>query len=101
MIKLTIIVGYSTGYQEVDWSDMSDELLPKELVETFEDIHDSLSVIRVCTPTIINYIGCKIEEGVYNADDYEIITENGKHYYDEKGVLSKGAPWQHGIFNWS
>jgi len=101
MSKLTIIVGHSTEYQEVDWSDMVDELLPKELVETFEDIHDSLSVIRVCTPTIINYIGCKIEEGLLNPEDYVIITEHGEHYYDEKGVLSKGAPWPYGIFNWS
>jgi hypothetical protein len=105
---ILILVGPDVMNNRIaDWNQGHYGYLPKELVQNFlewlssRDTKGQLLTIRVSTGDVINALGEWIEREEYPASAFVVLTTEGTHMFDSKGVLSQGTPWPYGIFNYS
>lgn len=97
---LTILVGDTFSTTRETYNEALVRKLPADLVSWFKELYDpsKIQVIRVYTPTLINYIGWAIEAGDMQPNKAQIRVGTNWVRYNAEGVLS--ANWPHSTFNW-
>ena len=84
---------------EIDESAL--KLMPIELVKHFSKLFRfqfKPTSVRVYTPTLINWLGECVEDGIYNRHYITIHAVGRTFTYDEEGMIL-GA-WPYGLFNY-
>jgi hypothetical protein len=84
---------------EIDESTL--KLMPVDLITHFSNlltISDKPISVRVYTPTLIDWLGECVDEGIYSRHDITIHAVGCTFTYDHRGCIL--GSWPYGLFNY-